>query len=197
MPVRLFPQLPCPCGYFPNCHARAAISPIAMPVWLFLQLPGHVLLYLQSRSTTTARSLPPRRRYEEEMLQFHYEPNADRRVEILRDAALRRGWTAETSAQAAPPHAPQMQQQQAETQTAHALAQPAETQTSESPVLQAETQTLVSPGLQAETQTLVSPGLQAETQTFLATGEEGTQTLAAAAVADASVQHRPVLSTLA
>jgi hypothetical protein len=105
------------------------------------------------------------------MLQFHYEPNAERRNRILRDAVVSRVTTAAAVQEKEPPHA--LQLQQAETQTAHALAQ------------------------QVETQTLLSPGQQAETQTFLATGEESTQTLAAASVADASVQHRPVLATLA
>lgn len=124
-----------------------------------------------SQLTTAPSSMPYRRRYEEAMLQFHYEPNAERRNELLRNAAVRPRGTDEAVAETGPPHT--LQLQQAETQTAYAPAQ------------------------QAETQTLLSPGHQAETQTFLATGEEGTQTLAAAAVADASVQHRPVLSPLA
>ena len=136
-------------------------------------------------------------RYVEEMIRFHYEPNSLRRNEILRAAVARHAnECSSTRRQRAPEPS---EQQQAETQTSLTTSHQVETQTSLPSGHQAETQTSLPTGHQAETQTSLPAGHQAETQTFLATGDEGTQTLgfAGAQTADASVQHRPVLSPLA
>lgn len=180
------PALPSPLEAMPSAPAPAAPTspppPLPSPrqdCFLRWDDSDEQANWGRLRSIVDAFEIGREHRYEHEMMQFHYEPDAHRRLEALRRTALCARGPGDGGA------------------AARRAALSCDARTGGAGGLPAGTQTAVSAfdqGQPAETQTAAAePGQQAQTQTFLATGEEATQT-ALQRTAEAGVQHRPVLA---